>query len=628
MDNAQFRALVARLEQRAAAHPGRYRSEVAGLAALGYVYVLGMLAVLLALLAGLILLATQARGGGGLAGKLAIPIVFVIYAIVRALWVRMPPPEGTRLTHGASAKLFDALNEISDSLDAPRFHDVLLTDDFNASVVQVPRLGIFGWQRNYLIIGLPLMQALTPDQFRAVLAHEMGHLSGNHSSFRGWIYRVRQTWGTMLQRLETQGSALGQLLFTRFLRWYAPFFNAYSFVLARSNEYEADRCSAEVAGPENAGAALVRLEVTGRFLGESYWPKVYRSVAESPEPPADVYAALGVALRDELSAGDLGPWVDDALRRPTDYADTHPALSDRLAALGVSSEASRRLASPPSSEPSAAAFYFGSREAGLTRELERGWRESAAPHWNARHHAIQEARGRLTELETKAQHTGLSADEQWERVGLTAEFDHTAAVPLAEALLDTNAEHAGARLFLGRSLLQRGDERGVQHLEVAMRATPHAVLPACDTLFDFYWTLGRRSDAERFRKVSEAHATTLEAARVERTRPPKRADLRPHDLPPDVIVRMRDTVATYPLAEFYVVRRAVTHLPEVPCYLVGMVVRRKWYHLADETKDVKLRDQVMAEIGWPEETYGFLLEHGLKKLRKEFRAVPHSRVVG
>ena len=91
---------------------------------------------------------------------------------------------------------------------------------------------------------------------------------------------------------------------------------------------------------------------------------------------------------------------------------------------------------------------------------------------------------------------------------------------------------------------------------------------------------------------------------------------------------MREALAEYPLAEFYVVRRSVTRLPEIPCYLVGMVIRRKWYHLSDETKDLKLRDRVMGEIGWPEETFGFLLEHSLKKLRKEFRAVPNSRVLG
>jgi Zn-dependent protease with chaperone function len=626
MDNAKFRALVARLERSAAERPGAYRLEVGGLAALGYVYVFAVLALLVAMLIGLVALAAQVRGGGGLAGKLALPIAFVLYAIVRALWVRIPPPEGLALERTEARKLFQTIDAISAALAAPRFDHVLLTDDFNASVVQVPRLGIFGWQQNYLILGLPLMQALTPDQFRAVLAHEMGHLSGNHSRFRGWIYRVRQTWGTMLGRLEAQGSGLGQLLFTRFLRWYAPFFNAYSFVLARSNEYEADRCSAEVAGAENAGAALVRLQIAHRFLAESYWPSVYREVAGSAEPPAAVYRGLADALRDQLPARDIGAWTDEALRRPTDYGDTHPSLADRLVALNVSADGARRLAGSTAGV-SAAACYLGARAASLTRTLEQAWRDGVAAQWAARHHAVQEARGRLAELDSRAGNGGLTPEEQWERVGLTAEFDHLAALPLAEALLDGDTDHAGARMFVGRSLLEQGDERGVRHLEVAMQATPHAVLPACDSLFEFFWTRGRRSDAERFRRVAEEHAATIEAARVERTSPPKRADLCPPGLPPDTIHRMREALAEYPLAEFYVVRRRVTHLPEVPCYLVGMVVRRKWYQFANETKDVQLRDRVMREIGWPEETYGFLLEHSLRKLRKEFRVVADARVV-
>jgi hypothetical protein len=87
-------------------------------------------------------------------------------------------------------------------------------------------------------------------------------------------------------------------------------------------------------------------------------------------------------------------------------------------------------------------------------------------------------------------------------------------------------------------------------------------------------------------------------------------------------------LADYPLAEFYVVRRAVTHVPEIPCYLVGMVVRRPWYQFADQAKDVALRDRVMSEIGWPEETYGFLLDYSLKKLREVFRSVPNAKVIG
>src|SRR5436190_1858633 len=61
-----------------------------------------------------------------------------------------------------------------------RVDRVLLTADFNASVQQVPRLGLFGWSRRYLLIGLPLLEVLSREELRVVLAHEFAHLSAEH----------------------------------------------------------------------------------------------------------------------------------------------------------------------------------------------------------------------------------------------------------------------------------------------------------------------------------------------------------------------------------------------------------------------------------------------------------------
>ncbi|MEG4802819.1 M48 family metallopeptidase [Microcoleus sp. ARI1-B5] len=133
------------------------------------------------------------------------------------------------------------VDELTTKLQAPRFHNILLNREFNAAVVQVPRLGIFGWQKNYLLLGLPLMQSLSLEQFKAVRAHEVGHLSRNHSRFAGWIYRIRKTWLQIYERLHQSEQHGASILFNSFLEWYWPSFNAYSFILARMDEYEADR---------------------------------------------------------------------------------------------------------------------------------------------------------------------------------------------------------------------------------------------------------------------------------------------------------------------------------------------------------------------------------------------------
>src|SRR5207248_8888294 len=133
---------------------------------------------------------------------------------------------------------------------------VLLDESFNAGVIQIPRLGLLGWQRNYLVIGLPLMQALSPEQFRAAIAHEMGHLSRNHGRFAGWVYRLQQTWSRLLETLQAERHG-ASVLFEWFFNWYAPYFSAYSFVLRRADEYVADRCAVELAGVRSASEALI-----------------------------------------------------------------------------------------------------------------------------------------------------------------------------------------------------------------------------------------------------------------------------------------------------------------------------------------------------------------------------------
>ena len=47
----------------------------------------------------------------------------------------------------------------------PRVHQVLLVDAFNAAVCQLPRLGVLGWQKNHLLIGLPFLQAFSREQY-------------------------------------------------------------------------------------------------------------------------------------------------------------------------------------------------------------------------------------------------------------------------------------------------------------------------------------------------------------------------------------------------------------------------------------------------------------------------------
>jgi Zn-dependent protease with chaperone function len=259
MTNDHWDALVRRLETEAEHDPDSYKRRVALWAAGGYAVLVGALLVAVAAVTGVAV--AIVAGGGALLIKLAIPALVLAAVIVRALFVKLPPPDGIELTASDAPALFYEIERLRGELGAPGIHHVLLDGNFNAAIVQIPRIGPFGWQRNYLVIGLPLLHALPTDELSAVIAHELGHIGGGHGRFSAWIYRLRSSWARLMEELDS-GDHTGAGLMRRFFEWYVPRFSAASFALARAHEYEADTVAARGAGARHAALALARLETS------------------------------------------------------------------------------------------------------------------------------------------------------------------------------------------------------------------------------------------------------------------------------------------------------------------------------------------------------------------------------
>jgi Zn-dependent protease with chaperone function len=76
-----------------------------------------------------------------------------------------------------------ASRSLRQALRSPRLHHVLITDYFNAAVCRRRALGFSGGTAT-TYSSTSLAKALTVEQFKAVLAHEFGHLSEGHAPFR------------------------------------------------------------------------------------------------------------------------------------------------------------------------------------------------------------------------------------------------------------------------------------------------------------------------------------------------------------------------------------------------------------------------------------------------------------
>jgi Zn-dependent protease with chaperone function len=468
------------------------------LSTLGYAYPVVVLTGLLATMAGVVLMIPWVPSvfvsfGFTIGAQLfAIPLLALSFAIVRSLWVSLPPPEGRPIARGDAPQLFELCDLLRKRLRGPRIHQVLVTDEFNAGIVQVPRLGLLGWPRNYLVIGLPMALALSPEQFEAVLAHEYGHLAGAHGRFSARIYQMRQTWVLLATALEKR-SSWGAFLFAPFFNWYAPYFNAYSFVLARAHEYEADRCASDVVGPRVAADALIDLAVREEALERHFWPGLWKHANQKTEPPYLPYQRMGPFFKQPLDAEFAQRSLRSILAETTGIEDTHPSLADRIKAMG------QEVQLPGALERSAAEHLFDQSLGDLVGEIDKEWRKESSPHWQERYQQISDWRRELAELGAKAEHGPLDADQRWRQATLTEEVeDTTAALPLYRSLLQTNPKHAGANFAVGRIMLEEGDVRGLDLLEAAMEFDEEAIIPACELAYQYLMEADRKAEAQSY----------------------------------------------------------------------------------------------------------------------------------
>ncbi|HYV13637.1 MAG TPA: M48 family metalloprotease [Pyrinomonadaceae bacterium] len=560
MKEDKFASLIRSLESFAVARPGLYRFRVALLAGLGYVYLLLVVSLLLAVVA-----ATLYYIQFNVA---AIKIVWIPLAMVglvlRSLWITIPEPDGIKLTHEQAPELFDLVSEVRQALDGPKIDHILVSDEYNAYIAQIPQFGMFGWLHNYLVVGLPLMHALNPAEFRSVLAHEVGHLSGKHGRFSGWIYRLRQSWVEVLTNVERERDYMS-FLFEPFIKWYAPYLNAYSFVLARAQEGQADEYSVQLAGKEVAAVALVRLAAKERGLMENFWPNFFKQAKQQPKTPTDPFVQMLGGLDQPVGATNTQKWFFEALRVPTEYQDTHPALGDRLAAMGFAKEGPEvtalidDLLKADTDQQSAASYYLQNLPEDFLRSSNRLWRERIARSWSESHNELQKAQKRLEELDEQSQTRPLTLDESWERMSLLGRIeDNNAVLPSLEAFVRDNPDHTKAHFALGAILLEQRNASGIEHLEKAMQLEPACSGQASTLLSGFYFDQGNRTLGEEFSKRAAEHFDKEKKQQEQLMSFSPTSRFMPHGLDEQAIAKLQAQLKrVHGLSEAYLVRKVV-----------------------------------------------------------------------
>ncbi|TGL99862.1 hypothetical protein EHQ76_13085 [Leptospira barantonii] len=136
-----------------------------------------------------------------------LPAFFAIFFVFYALWIFLcsfwirPDTTGPRVLKRIRTKELDSfklekfhslLQRIEVEIGGPKVHTIQWNDDHNISLVRSFRFGIFGPSRIHLLLGLPLLHFLTPEEFETILMFESARgIETYKSRFVIWLQRCR-----------------------------------------------------------------------------------------------------------------------------------------------------------------------------------------------------------------------------------------------------------------------------------------------------------------------------------------------------------------------------------------------------------------------------------------------------
>jgi len=269
---------------------------------------------------------------GALAAKLGLVTIVAALAIGRGLFGRRKhkhtEPGGQSVTEQEQPALWAEVRALAARARTRPPQEIRLVPEVNAAVSEDSKLlGLVPGTRR-LYVGVPLLMGLSTQQFRSVLAHELGHYSGRHTALAGVSYRGKESIGRVIGELGAD-SLIGKVL-----SLYGRLYLAVTRSVNRRQELEADVLSAELVGPATAAAALRELPplegAWGHFLD------AYVALGQEIDArPADLFDGFQQFLADPERQRQMAEIRHNPPEERRSVYDSHPTIDERVRAFAA-----------------------------------------------------------------------------------------------------------------------------------------------------------------------------------------------------------------------------------------------------------------------------------------------------
>jgi len=298
--------------------------------------------------------------------------VVLVAALVcyRITQIKPKPPVGLTLAEDKAPELFKLVQRHRNYFKRPVIHRIVITANYELDIVKTPMWALPVWSTNTMLIGLPVLQSLSPQQFECVVARRIGQFSKRYNPLTNWLYQLRSIWQQYRVIYSTQ-KGLGIEPLKWFFTAYAPFYTTVSLYAARLDELNADTYAMELFNDEDVLEMITADALCRWYLQNQFWPAVYKIASIETKSLPTPHTKMAPAVHAIKNGEKLDSLIDKVYKEKPHSRDSMPSLQDRIKNIGHEKPHMEQH-----TDENAAATYLGTSVKGVIDVIDKLWLKS------------------------------------------------------------------------------------------------------------------------------------------------------------------------------------------------------------------------------------------------------------
>ncbi len=252
--------------------------------------------------------------------------IFTIICLISWAWgyfasVMNNPCKGMFLVDKRKYRqIYDKVNEISRKIKGPKIHEIYIFPQYNAAATN--RYLFTPFKRNILILGYPLLAALSYRGAVGCLAHEIGHIKHKHMSISAWVMMANAFWSNIHLGILT-------LPFIPWLKYWLPAFNKALAPLYRQHEIEADKYIVKTFGEDYLAACMVEM-LLKEEQNSDVIDELMAQMRSDSWDQCDIPKLIRDGLYEDLPEDRDEKVIAHEMNSVPNVFDEHPSFAQRL----------------------------------------------------------------------------------------------------------------------------------------------------------------------------------------------------------------------------------------------------------------------------------------------------------